>query len=326
MDKNISKYGTIVNLMTSMTTLTTQINEEELGISKKDVPKEIVRALSSMQLVDPKKIKPLDSCVKRAKRCLERVGTRFLGSSVYFVPDKKLDDVMSELNAIRDDFNVFRDDLISHYDESCKEWSEHCESKYPGWGKTILEFKKPARQVGKACTFEIVAFSVGQPKQASLCGTYNVAISGLHMQLLSEISSVMKPLYEQSYKGKSQASHRTLTTLSNAREKLNGLSFISGEIESVVELIDSTLRSIPQKKNIVGSDFLSVSHLIRLLSNPESVIEHVSSHRDLPNREVQLPLVNQQLDREPEPVLFGDDDEVVVPHQEQNEINLTNWL
>lgn len=282
MSQHLAQYGTIVNLLISVTTLsTTKIREEDLGLNKGDIPKEIIKQLATTQLIDHRELIPLNNIARQAHRVLERIALRFLGSSVYFVPDRRIEEVMNELLSLRNQFYDALKVLLARYDAAAEKWADECEHKYPGWGKIIRRYKKPVREVEEACSFGVVPFSVGAPKQDGLAKLYQDTLGGLHRQLLTEISVVMADLYKRAFKGKDRASHKTLETVRNVREKLDGLSFISPEIVIVVRLIDKTLESIPANKNLSGASYLACAHLIQLLSDPERVLKHIAEHGDV---------------------------------------------
>lgn len=335
MEQHLADNGTVINLLVSKTTLSTsKIDAESLGLKKKDIPKEIVKEMSTMQLVDPKILTPMGNCTKAAQRTLEKVGTRFMGSSVYFIPDTEIKSVMEELTKLRDQFYQHRSELIASYDESVERWAKECDEKYPGWGKIILAAKKPSQEVKDACCFEVVPCSVGAPKQDALGKLYESNVGGLHIQALREVASNMRSLYENSYKNKERAGHRTLTSIAHARNKLHGLRFVSSILEKVVELIDKTLEDVPKRKNLVGNHFLAVSHLIQLLSDPDRVIQHVLEHKSEPlsKDQGQMNLIDSNSDTPDEVVFESEMDEAVevegtsILTDKNQQFDLENWL
>lgn len=62
---------------------------------------------------------------------LERNGIRFLNG--WAVPETRMDEISTELAAIRDEFNAAKESFLQRYDQSVQDWI----AMHPQWGASF---------------------------------------------------------------------------------------------------------------------------------------------------------------------------------------------
>jgi hypothetical protein len=146
--------------------------------------------------------------------------------------------------------------------------------------------------IKKALSYSYAAFDVKIPADMEEHGL-DEEVNSLYGQLCHEVRVVARQTYENSFVGKQEISSKTLRPIKSIREKLVGMLFLDPSIGETILSIDDTLKKLPEKGAIKGTDLNMVAGLVgRQLANMgRIVVNNPEADSDEANEEVEESVV-----------------------------------
>lgn len=233
-----------------------------------ELPPEDLASLGSKRVADPEKLKIFGTLKSRAFSFLDRHGVRFL--SGWAIPEEKADMILDELVKIRGDFLAAKATFLAEYDISIDEWL----SRHEEWSGIIRDSLASPDYVRSRLDFRWQLYKVASMPLASPDAGLEEEVKSLGNTLFGEISRSATEIWRKVYEGKSEVTHKALSPLRTLREKLNGLSFVEPHVAPVVEMLDASLKRMPPKGNISGTDLLLLQGLVNLLRDSDALVLH----------------------------------------------------
>lgn len=258
-----------LNLKITLWSATKKMSFEDLSPEQlSTIPPADLASLGSKRIANPQTLKVFSALKARATSFLDRYGIRFM--SGWALPESKADIVVDELVAIREEFLKAKQDFLASYDESVQEWI----SKHAEWASllenSILSSEKVAAKLGFAWQFYKVSPSDLPIKDSGL----TEEVQKLGTTLFSDLSRQADDIWKQVLLGKTEVTHKALRPIKTLLTKLEGLSFVEPHVTPVTEIIDATLRKIPKKGIIQGSDLVLLQGLVSMLRDGKTLLEH----------------------------------------------------
>jgi hypothetical protein len=191
------------------------------------------------------------------------VGTRFLGG--YAVPVEKLDELMTQLDVVKDEFNTTKFEFLAEYDQAVQDWK----AQNHGWEEVIARAVESLEYVERQLDFRVQTFNIN-PVDGHETGL-ETEINGLAEQLRHEVQQQARLTWDGSFRGKLEVGQKTVRPLRAMLEKIEGLVFLEPALNELVTGIRSTLATLPKTGPIKGGDFAALCGVIHLLGNiPEA--------------------------------------------------------
>ncbi len=261
---NILDNISIIVLSVSLWTGRKQLRQEDLKLADgSELPPQKLASLGSKRVMDPAALAPFATFKRRAERTVLSVGTRFLGG--YAVPMDKLDELMTELDSIKDEYNRAKADFLAEYDQAVQDWT----AQNPGWENVIATAVESLEYVDRQLSFKVQTFHIN-PVDGHEQGLES-EINGLAEQLRHEIQQQARMTWDGSFRGKLEVGQKTVRPLRAMVEKIEGLVFLEPCLHELVTGIRSTLATMPKSGPIKGGDFAALCGVIHLLGNiPEA--------------------------------------------------------
>lgn len=211
-------------------------------------PKELVTR-GNKWLVNKTSLQVFDSLRKRAERTLKAKAVFLHG--VWLVPDDAYDEVVTELNTLREEYAV---EALSYVDSLHGAWDAWRESN-GAWGALIVS-ELPDRDKLLA-SFDFKWGLLLEDETMS---------DGLYSDIEASAKKLIKNVW-----GKPVFSRASLVHIRTMREKLDSLASLDPRVPPVVMLIDETLAAIPVSGNLPIAPMLG---LLSLLSDAEQLKDY----------------------------------------------------
>lgn len=233
------------------------------GIDVDKLPPGTLASLGSKRVISPEAVKIFMSLKRTAMKLCLKDGVRF-GGDGYAVPREKVDVLNRELKRLKGEFETAKTNFLSIYEEEIEKWIT---SNPPEWAPIIRAAVDAPHHIKKALSFGYAFLDVKVPTDMEENGL-DEEVDSLYGQLCHEIRVVARQTYESSFVGKQEITHKTLRPIKAIREKLVGLLFLEPSIAETIQVIDDTLKKLPEKGPIKGTDLNMVAGLVgRQLAN-----------------------------------------------------------
>ena len=261
---NILDNIAILVLSVSLWTGRKQLRQEDLKLADgSELPPQKLASLGSKRVMDPAALAPFATFKRRAERTVLAVGTRFLGG--YAVPVEKLDELMTQLDDVKDEFNTTKSEFLAEYDQAVHDWK----AQNPGWEEVIASAVESLQYVERQLDFRVQTFNIN-PVDGHETGL-ETEVNGLAEQLRHEVQQQARMTWDGSFRGKLEVGQKTVRPLRAMLEKIEGLVFLEPALNELVTGIRSTLATLPKTGPIKGGDFAALCGVIHLLGNiPEA--------------------------------------------------------
>ena len=261
---NILDNIAILVLSVSLWTGRKQLRQEDLKLADgSELPPQKLASLGSKRVMDPAALAPFATFKRRAERTVLSVGTRFLGG--YAVPVEKLDELMTQLDVVKDEFNTTKSEFLAEYDQAVQDWK----AQNLGWEEVIASAVESLEYVERQLDFRVQTFNIN-PVDGHEAGL-KTEINGLAEQLRHEVQQQARMTWDGSFRGKLEVGQKTVRPLRAMLEKIEGLVFLEPALNELVTGIRSTLATLPKTGPIKGGDFAALCGVIHLLGNiPEA--------------------------------------------------------
>lgn len=244
-----------------------KLKPEDLQLDPAQIPPSEIAALGSKKICDPELLKPFLRIKRRAERCLEEGGVRFLGG--YALPEALIKAKAKEVGEFKEEFEKYKSEFLVDYDQRFEAWV----AAHPRYESAIRASAMSASQVSDRLSFQWSAFRISSPSTEETDEVNSGLVSQtstLKDQLIREISADAQTLSELINK-RGDATKRTLRPVVAVRKKLAGLAFLDSSINGIVALIDDVLRMMPISGVIQGVELTTLKGLLGMLGDVNSI-------------------------------------------------------
>jgi hypothetical protein len=248
------------------------------GIDVDKLPPGTLATLGSKRIISPDALKVFVALKREAVTLCLKSGVRF-GSNGYAVPRESVDELSRELKRLKEQFETAKADFLQVYEQEVANWID---SNPPEWASIIRSEVDSPSQINKAISFNYAALDVKAPADVSDNGL-DEEVNSLYGQLCQEVRFAARRAYEYTFIGKREVTQKALRPIKTIRAKLTGLLFLDPSIAETIQVIDDTLKMLPQSGAIKGTDLNMVAGLVgRQLANMGRVVtEQTESEDDL---------------------------------------------
>lgn len=265
-EKTLPAFRRIIVVVLSFTqwTGTRAMHEKDftVGANGKLPPKTVARSLGMKAIIDTAHLRVFDNIKHRAEIVLENCGVKYL--SGWAIPEEKASKIFRELDALVDRYNAEKAAFLANYDSYVSEWA----AANPEFTSRILEAKLPREEVERRIAAGYEPFRVS-PVSDEKASALEKSVSGLGNELIANVAQMSRTFFAQSFLGRERASKKTVSAVLKIRERLNGLSFISGAIAPLVAMIDQVVCRVPSEGYFTGEPFWKLATLVQTLGNEE---------------------------------------------------------
>lgn len=231
-----------------------------IGADGKLPPKEVAKSLGLKAIIDRSHLRPFDRIRHRADALLSSCGVRYL--SGWAVPKDKSEDVLRELDGIVRLYEEARDAFVAGYDTFIDEWAQ----QNPSFAQEIIDGKLDKSDVASRFSAGYEAFCL-QPVTEAKANDLVKSIGGLAEELIDDVSLCARTFFRESFLGKTRANRKTVNALIRLRDRVNGLSFLSGNLYPLVKMIDEVTVQMPKEGYFDGDAFWKLSSVVQTLGD-----------------------------------------------------------
>ena len=231
-----------------------------------EIPPEKLAQLGTKRICAPEKLKSFHKIKQRARRLLESYGRPFLQG--YGVPVSRLEEINSALAEIEQEFQVERQKFLKTYEESITEWKE----ENPEYADAIDRGMPEKSVVSEKIGFEYLAIRV-QPADGS--NVLDKKVERFGSSILNEVVDKADEFFKEYIAGKSSIRSSTKKSLINLRNKLDGLSFVNGNLIHLVRLLDQVIdEAYATTAAVAGKNFYQVMAAMLILSSHDKIKDY----------------------------------------------------
>lgn len=248
---------------------------------------------TSARYCDPATFAGFAAIRRRVDRACLATGTRFIGGVA--VPDGNIDQLLGFIKTQEKVFADAKSGILATWPQPVIDWAD----KYPSESQEILRLGPSYAQIEAGLAFDVAVFKVtsqNQPLQAAgLTDGIESATEGFGASVAREIAADVRDTWRnRGEKGGGEASGKIRESLRRWRTKADSLRFLDRRVESIVDMIDSALAKMPASGKIEGHDFMVLSGLIAILSDPDNITQKNAVCVDIgetpPAEEIVLPV------------------------------------
>ncbi|ELA9367524.1 hypothetical protein QUN99_003414 [Vibrio parahaemolyticus] len=228
-----------VHLRFSTWTGRKKLAENDLSLRGEVPPKELI-ALGSKYTTDASYLKVFNTLKRRAERLCLSIGIPFMGG--YAIPSSKANTLAVGLDKIVQDYEKEANAYCSKHDRIQDEWV----SKFPEYEIKLRAALTPAQEVKSKISAGFSMFKVQSAQSA---------VQSIDVSMKQEVDGLSHSLDEDILKGASKlltsltdaiSPNRTnVNGLVNLREKVEGLAFLNGRFNRLVQEIKKVEDKMP---------------------------------------------------------------------------------
>ena len=242
---------------------------KELGGS---LPSSAAVTEGSIKVFPPEATNGMQSVRRSIFKKLQAKGVRAMGSqNVFAVLTEDLPVIESAIEVAKAQFESERDDLEQLYDQifEVHVWAN-------SEAEPIIRSLKVDRVTAMSrCRFSSNVFRIapfvreGQSEEEGVEGL----VRGLGRQLYEEVADEMEKLLAKECFAKNQrVGQKSLRPLKAAVEKMQKLAFLDGDVSGAIQLVQETLKVLPQQGYIEGQAFLTLERLVEAMSDADTLL------------------------------------------------------
>ncbi len=283
MDLNVLKKMVVVEPDIYICTGARQLKPENLGLNPGALPPEKLASLGKLYALPKKVTQPLYRARQRIREECLRTGVRFM--SGWGQPNERMQVLVPILDAICAEGNKQADYLRANSAAIIEEWCK----ENPGWAALIRASGPTLANLNRVHfgfrTFRVTGCDIEEVDADR--GLTN-EVGGLTNQLLTEVAQIAHDTWEKSYKGRSQVTRKALRGFKAIIEKLEALSFLDAKLIPIADRIRSALDQLPKTGPIESNNLNSLSGLLLLLADTETLIQDGAAALVEVNKQGQL--------------------------------------
>lgn len=252
----------------------TRLSPEDFKIGTGgEIPPDKIAQLGTKKICDPAKLKGFHRLKSETRRTLLRYGMPFMNG--YAVPLSRCDELAQKLDLVEAEFKVLKADFIKGYNTAIDEWC----GENPEYAGALRSGALPLETVEKRIGFEYQVITVGPVASDGVSERLERKVNGLGDELIADLTEEADKFYSERLAGRDKCGITTRMTLSNMRDKLDGLSFLNGKIAPLVQLLDETIEGYT--KYAVGREvhapfFHQVVAAVLILSSKNAIERYLA--------------------------------------------------
>lgn len=206
---------------------------------------------------------PYTAARQAAARACRARGARLLGG--WAVPVESLKDLATDLQSIAEFINDRKKPLIENWQAELAKWQED----HPSVSKYAGKFPSAhAAEKGIGIAISMLRVNPEPVKIPGVIDSTTEQVRSLPMKILWEIANDIQDSWKP---GGLKAKETIKALLKRIVSKCQSLAFVGGNLAEVASFVQTAINRLPPSGDIVGNDFLMLSGLLSLLSNPETV-------------------------------------------------------
>ena len=236
-----------------------KLSTDDLGLAGTALPPDVVASLGSKRVCDPASIRVFANVKSAAERLLDQYGLRFLGG--YLVPEQAAPQLMQHLKEYQQRFAHERQTFMGRYDGMVADWV----AAHPTWAEVIRRGVVPAERVERQLQFSVEAYRVAAVDGVSTDLLQD--IGQLEQTLRLELAAVCRQVLHESVAGRDRITRRAIRPLQMMTAKMEGLLFLSDEIQQLHGRVSSFLVSLPRRGHLSGYRLEALAALLQELSH-----------------------------------------------------------
>ncbi len=216
----------------------------------------------SLKVIDPALLRPFTAYKQAAMRACRNTGVGFLNG--FAVPDSQVEPLLQVLSQVATKFEQARTDFLSKYQAAVEDWA----NAHPSQASEIRAKAQTLSYVEKALRFGIGVFKVQPqaiPVSLSVPDAIGHEVGGIVGQLAHEVAQDVRDTWSPKVDGVTQ---KIRGLLNRVAEKCHSLAFLDGKVGRIAHFVDEIAAALPANGRIVGRDFLMLSGLMEILSDP----------------------------------------------------------
>lgn len=205
---------------------------------------------------------------RRTDRLCLSNGTRLCGG--FAVPDNPLDFVLEQIRIEQQKFEAEKANLLSCWPQPVEDWI----AAHPKESAEIQAVAPKSRDLATGLSCDVRVFKVNPSASLDRLGIQDgleKQISGISRQIANEIATEARNSWK-SRQDKGASNQEIRKGLKRWADKLKSLAFLDPAFVKVEELIRNGINNLPTTGKIEGNDFLVLSGLMGMLTNPERLL------------------------------------------------------
>ncbi|XPV75780.1 MAG: DUF3150 domain-containing protein [Desulfovibrio sp.] len=265
-DATVLDHLMALNLDVSIWSARKRLKAADLGNA--DLPPEEIASLGSKRICDPGALRIFTTLKTRAVTLLDKYGVRFLGG--WGIPLSLADEIVYELETIRNDFMDAKESFLKEYDMHVNNWIQD----HPGWEHLLGESTVSSDYVRSRMNFKWQLFQLRPPEDSAVHEGMQTELQELGNTLYGEVARAATDAWHNCYVGKDKITRKALSPLRSIQRKLLGLTFVEPRVAPAAALLETAFNSIPSKGPIEGADLIMLQGVVSLLREPATLLEH----------------------------------------------------
>ena len=212
---------------------------------------------------------PFQAMRRRVERLCLSKGTRLCGG--FAVPDEALPGILEGIKTSQAQFEQDRAKLLGSWPEPVEQWiAQHMSEEVE-----IRAIAPTATTIGAGLAFDVRLYKVAS--QTESLNQFGVRdglagqVSGLAMQIASEVAAEAKDFW-RSRQDAGRAEQTARVGLNRWLGKIKSLLFIDPRLSRAVKLLEDGINGLPVSGMIEGADFIALSGLIAIMSDPNTIL------------------------------------------------------
>lgn len=236
-----------------------------------ELPPSTIAHLGNKKIISSDHLRGFNRLKTACRRFLLRHGVPFMNGVA--VPVKVIPDIAQKLDAIGLEFQSLRGDFLANYDKAINDWV----TAHPNYEEVIRRNALTEEEVAKRLNFEYQVFMISASEDPTQAQKLSEKVTGLGQGLIDEIAETAAKMYDTHFAGKARCGVRVQQQLQNLRDKVDGLSFLNGNLTPLVGMMDSALRlfqSATQGGFVQAPYFWEVASVVLILSQRRTIEQY----------------------------------------------------
>ncbi|MBU2735926.1 hypothetical protein HAQ00_09355 [Acidithiobacillus caldus ATCC 51756] len=250
-------------------------------------PKELA-SLGSKKVIDPERVQFFLAKRAAAERVCAKAGVRV--GDMYAIARHKAVEVMKDLAAIKKEVEEARDQLVQDLGDAVEGWIERNPDVY----SEVIRSGAPTKEyIQKRISMDVFSFEAQGFSTEGAVNQFEVAMSSLDEQLLTEIAERAEGVLKESFAQGKTPSRRVLGALEEISEKVGSLAFLRSGFQELSDYIDKQVEYYRTGSGRMSEDQISslISLFVTLADSDRSSELAAKLHK---NAAQNLPLAQPQ--------------------------------
>jgi len=252
-----------------------------------ELPPADLASLGSKVICPPEKLRPFKTLKQQNRRALLDHGLKLLGG--YAIPITKIDTIKERLAQDKLDFDCIKSDFLAEYDNTIIEFIQD-NILYEDLIRDALLTRD---EVEKRFDFQPRFFEVHLPTDSDGAVTLSDHVAELGDNLMSDVIRRANECLS-AFLGKKQVDKKTKSSLVKTRSKVDGLSFLDGNLVKIVDLIDQALTHFEAESGryLKGTPLLQVMSCLLIMSERKHINSFLEGDLTVDDMDDFMPAAN----------------------------------